>query len=77
MQRIYLDHAASTPLAPTVQAAILPYIAVQVRRFHDQGKSGWFAALNLIPYLGVFVVLAFMLVPGQHGDNEYGGDPNA
>ncbi len=26
MQRIYLDHAASTPLAPTVQAAILPYI---------------------------------------------------
>ena len=58
-------------------AAILPYIAVQVRRFHDQGKSGWFAALNLIPYLGVFVVLAFMLVPGQHGDNEYGADPKA
>lgn len=58
-------------------AAIVPYIAVQVRRFHDQGKSGWFAALNLIPYLGVFVVLAFMFVPGQQGDNEFGADPNA
>lgn len=58
-------------------ATIVPTYAVQVRRFHDQGKSGWFAALNLIPYIGVFIVLGFMLVPGQSGDNDYGPDPYA
>lgn len=58
-----------------VLAVLVPFIAVQVRRFHDQGKSGWFALINLIPYLGVLIVLGFMLVPGVEGDNEYGPDP--
>jgi uncharacterized membrane protein YhaH (DUF805 family) len=54
---------------------IVPLIAVQVRRFHDQGKSGWFAALNLIPYVGSFVVLIFMLFDGTPGPNDFGPDP--
>lgn len=54
---------------------MVPYVAVQVRRFHDQGKSGWLALLNLIPYVGAFIVLVFMALPGATGDNEYGGDP--
>jgi uncharacterized membrane protein YhaH (DUF805 family) len=58
-----------------VLAVIVPVIAVEVRRFHDQGKSGWFALINLIPYIGALIVLGFMLVPGTNGDNEYGEDP--
>jgi uncharacterized membrane protein YhaH (DUF805 family) len=58
-------------------AVIVPYLAVQVRRFHDQGRSGWFVALNIIPYLGALIVLGFMLVPGQSGSNDYGADPYA
>lgn len=58
-------------------AVIVPTVAVEVRRFHDQGRSGWFALLNLIPYIGPFVVLAFMLIPGTEGDNAYGPDPLA
>lgn len=58
-----------------ILGAIVPYIAAQVRRFHDQGKSGWFALLNLIPYIGPIVVLGFMLIPGVEGDNEFGPDP--
>lgn len=54
---------------------IIPCIAVQVRRFHDQGKSGWFVLFNLIPYLGSLVVLIFMALPGTEGENEYGPDP--
>jgi uncharacterized membrane protein YhaH (DUF805 family) len=54
---------------------LVPSIAVQVRRFHDQDKSGWFALLNLIPYAGSLIVLVFMLLPGTEGDNQYGPDP--
>ena len=54
---------------------IVPYIAVQVRRFHDQGRSGWFALINIIPYIGAIIVLVMMAIPGTEGENEYGPDP--
>ena len=60
-----------------VLGALLPFIAVQVRRFHDQGKSGWFALLNLIPYVGIVIVLIFMAIDGAAGDNQYGSNPKA
>ncbi|MEY2925806.1 MAG: hypothetical protein RL367_283 [Pseudomonadota bacterium] len=59
----------------------IPSLAVQVRRFHDQGMSGWLALLNIpyyIPYLGLLVRLAIvilMLLPGNNGPNQYGMDP--
>lgn len=62
-------------LALTMLGSIVPLLAVQVRRFHDQDKSGWFAALNLIPYVGFIIVLAFMLIEGTSGDNRFGSDP--
>lgn len=64
-------------MALTLLGVLVPMIAVQVRRFHDQDKSGWFALLNLIPYVGVFIVLVFMLIEGTTGDNQYGPDPKA
>lgn len=54
---------------------IIPQIAVQVRRFHDQDKSGWFVLLNLIPYVGFLIVLVFMFIEGTRGPNRYGADP--
>ena len=54
---------------------IVPSIAVQVRRFHDQDKSGWFVLLNLIPYIGGLIVLVFMFLEGTRGPNKYGPDP--
>lgn len=58
-------------------ALFVPSIAVQVRRFHDQDKSGWFVLLNLIPYIGGLVVLVFMLLEGTRGPNRFGEDPKA
>ncbi|KAB7770824.1 DUF805 domain-containing protein [Xanthomonas maliensis] len=58
-----------------VLALIVPSIAVQVRRFHDQGKSGWFWLINLVPYVGGLIVLVFMCLEGTSGPNAYGEDP--
>lgn len=54
---------------------IVPAIAVQVRRFHDQDKSGWFVLLGLIPGIGGLIVLVFMCLEGTNGPNQYGPDP--
>lgn len=58
-----------------VLATVIPSIAVQVRRFHDQDKSGWMYLLNFIPYVGGLVVLVFMCLDGTPGANTYGPDP--
>ncbi len=58
-----------------VLAILIPAIAVQVRRFHDQDKSGWFVLIGLIPLLGGLVVLVFMLLDGTKGENRFGPDP--
>jgi uncharacterized membrane protein YhaH (DUF805 family) len=58
-----------------VLACLIPSIAVQVRRFHDQDKSGWLVLLNLIPSIGGLIVLVFMCLEGTRGPNQYGPDP--
>lgn len=52
----------------------IPSIAVQVRRFHDQDKTGWLWLLNFVPF-GGFVVLVLMCLEGTPGENSYGPDP--
>lgn len=58
-----------------VLAIVIPSIAVQVRRFHDQGKSGWFVLLGFIPFVGGIVIIVFMCLEGTRGPNQYGPDP--
>nr|WP_109357388.1 DUF805 domain-containing protein [Sphingorhabdus sp. EL138] len=56
-------------------AIFIPSLAVQVRRFHDQDKSGWFVLLGFIPYVGGLIVLVFMCLDGTKGKNRFGDDP--
>jgi uncharacterized membrane protein YhaH (DUF805 family) len=56
-------------------ALFIPSLAVQVRRFHDQDKSGWFVLLGLIPFVGGLIVLVFMCLEGTRGPNRFGPDP--
>lgn len=58
-----------------VLAILIPSLAVQVRRLHDQDKSGWLLLLGLIPFVGGFIILVFMLLPGTRGPNRFGPDP--
>ncbi|MEP3890991.1 MAG: DUF805 domain-containing protein [Hellea sp.] len=66
---------AMLPIGIFVLAGILPMIAVQIRRFHDQDKSGWMLLLTLIPYVGGLIVMVFMLLKGTSGPNRFGSDP--
>jgi uncharacterized membrane protein YhaH (DUF805 family) len=58
-----------------VLGTFIPNLAVQIRRFHDQDKSGWFILLGFIPYLGGLIIFVFMLLEGTIGDNRFGPDP--
>jgi len=48
-----------------------------VRRLHDTGRSGWWLLIALVPIVGVIVLLVFMLLDSQPGDNGYGPNPKA
>ena len=53
----------------------IPSVAVVIRRFHDQDKSGWWWWIIFVPVLGFIVFLVFMFLEGTKGDNRFGPDP--
>lgn len=55
-------------------AALVPGLAVSVRRLHDTNKSGWWLLLCLIP-LGGLVVLVFCCLDSDPAPNQYGPNP--
>jgi uncharacterized membrane protein YhaH (DUF805 family) len=63
------------PLGLFILASIIPMIALTIRRFHDQDKSGWFYLLSFIPYIGGIIVIVFMCIAGTNGSNRFGHDP--
>jgi uncharacterized membrane protein YhaH (DUF805 family) len=63
-------------------AAVIPSLAVSVRRFHDTGKSGWLflvlLVLGCIPILGVIaavIQIVFLCTDSHSGPNQYGPNP--
>jgi uncharacterized membrane protein YhaH (DUF805 family) len=56
-------------------ALLIPGIAVSVRRLHDTGRSGWWLLIVLVPLIGAIVLLIFMLIDSQPGQNAYGSSP--
>lgn len=71
-------------------ASIIPWIALQVRRLHDLGVSGWWylayviggQMLDQVPQVGSSLNsllslgwLVWMFFPGTAGSNKYGDDP--
>ena len=47
-------------------------ITVTVRRYHDQGMSGWMFFIGFIPAIGGLLEIIFMLQPSQPGSNKFG-----
>jgi uncharacterized membrane protein YhaH (DUF805 family) len=78
---LILDSIINIPLFVAVVAlgAIVPTIAVGIRRLHDTDKSGWFLLIGLIPIIGAIVLIVFF-VTDSGPDNQYGpspkGEPN-
>lgn len=56
-------------------AVIIPSIAVAIRRLHDTGRSGWWFLIVLVPFVGGLVLLVFMLLPSEAGENKWGPNP--
>ncbi len=63
-------------------ANIIPNIAIQVRRFHDLGQTGWlvlvFGIVGQIPLIQFFSIIGnciWFAMRGTHGPNQYGPDP--
>lgn len=56
-------------------AVLIPGIAVSVRRLHDINRSGWWLLIALIPFIGVIVLLVFMVMDGKNEGNNFGSDP--
>jgi uncharacterized membrane protein YhaH (DUF805 family) len=71
-----VDAAIGTPVLEIilVLGAIVPTLAVSVRRLHDTDRSGWWLLLGLIPF-GSIVVLVFDCLDSQIGSNRYGPSP--
>jgi len=54
---------------------LLPATGIAVRRLHDIGKSGWWYFIVLIPFIGILVLLYFLVTPSQEGENQFGPYP--
>lgn len=60
-----------------VLAMFIPSLSLLVRRIHDIGMSGWFAAVMFLPYVGGLIALIFTLIPTQMRANDHGPAPVA
>jgi nitrate/nitrite transporter NarK len=51
------------------------FLAVQVKRWHDLGKSGWLALMNLVPGIGTLAVIFILgFSNGAAGQNKFGAE---
>jgi len=65
-------------LVPYIVFLVWTAIAVQVKRWHDRDKSGWWVLINLIPFIGpIWVFVECGCLRGTEGSNSYGPDPLA
>ena len=55
--------------------ALLPGLAVFIRRLHDTGRSGWWMLIGLVPLIGAIALLVFLVQPGEAGENDFGPRP--
>lgn len=72
----YVPH---TPLflLTLILVTLIPTLAVNVRRLHDIGRSGWWLLAALVPLVGWVVLFVFDCLDGTVGANRFGPDPKA
>lgn len=71
-----LSSVVMIPISLFLLAAIVPSIAVAVRRLHDRNLSGWVLLIALIPVLGSLALLVVFLLPGTPEENRFGRPGN-
>jgi len=56
-------------------AFALLVLPVHVKRYHDLSRSGWWAALVLVPFVAIWPLLQCGLVQGETQPNQFGPPP--
>lgn len=56
-------------------AALIPTLACAIRRLHDTGRGGVYLLIALAPVVGPFVLIYWLCVDSQPGDNQFGPNP--
>jgi len=55
---------------------IWPMFAMQVKRWHDRDKSGWWVLIGIIPVLGpIWALVENGFLAGTEGNNRFGSNP--
>lgn len=49
-------------------------LAMQVKRWHDRDKSGWWILLGFVPIANIWAFIETGFLRGTEGANQYGGD---
>jgi uncharacterized membrane protein YhaH (DUF805 family) len=68
--------AGATLVAIVYFVGLWTSLAIQVKRWHDRDKAGWWVLINLVPILGTlwaFVENGFL--DGTPGPNRFGPSP--
>jgi uncharacterized membrane protein YhaH (DUF805 family) len=78
---IFIYHPGVSPLNSPLNAlftlvALLPTIAVAMRRLHDIDRTGWWMLL-VFTGIGIFVLIFWDCQKGTAGANRFGPDPLA
>lgn len=58
-------------------AALIPGVAVCVRRLHDIGRSGWFFLIIFVPLVGLICLFILMALNSEKKENDWGSPVNA
>ena len=57
-------------------ASIIPAILVDIKRWHDRDKSGWWMLITLVPILGsIWLLVELGFLAGTPGANRFGPPP--
>ena len=51
--------------------AIVPSIAISIRRLHDTNRSGWWLLISLVPLIGGLILLYFYILESHSGKTEF------
>ena len=58
-------------------ALFVPGIAFGVRRLHDIDRTGWWALLVFLPFIGLIILIIWFCTRGTNGANRFGPNPLA
>jgi uncharacterized membrane protein YhaH (DUF805 family) len=57
-------------------ASLIPAILVDIKRWHDRDKSGWWMLIVLVPIIGsIWLLIELGFLAGTPGANRFGPPP--